>query len=217
MHKCLPSCAHCILDTQENGTCATVFPLFDAKEADLSVAKLQESFLNAPALPITDIVHLKSERQMFKSCLEFTVLRIIVKQGGPGFDRFKADLEKAQPRTSMKIKTHKSTLHPLPAWPIDESSITGNAEFIEAIHKELQLENVPKAEERVWFLAGDQLSISHLQALEELRAGHESGRHSLFWGAWIPGLFRAKIADAVGTLLTHLRKPDTATQDPNSL
>ena len=39
----------------------------------------------------------------------------------------------------------------------------------------------------------------------------------MFWGAWIPGLFHAKIADALGTLLTHFGKPDTSSWDPNSL
>jgi len=38
----------------------------------------------------------------------------------------------------------------------------------------------------------------------------------MFWGTWIPGLFHAKIADALGTLLTHFRKPDTGARNPNS-
>jgi len=38
----------------------------------------------------------------------------------------------------------------------------------------------------------------------------------MFWGAWIPGLFHAKIADALG-ILTHFRKPDIGSHDPNSL
>ena len=39
----------------------------------------------------------------------------------------------------------------------------------------------------------------------------------MFWGAWIPGLFPAKIADALGTLLTHMGKPNTGSRDPNLL
>lgn len=164
-----------------------------------------------------DIVHTKDERQAFKTNLIFTILRIIVKQGGPGFKRFQENLDKGQPETIDKIKTHKSELHPLPAWDIDESSIKGNAEVIEAIDKELQLDQIPEAAERVQFLAGDQLSIARLRALETIRAGHETGRNAMFWGAWIPGLFHAKIADALGTLLTHMGKPNTGLRDPNSL
>ena len=205
------------IDTQENGTCATLVPLFNAKIEDLNIKDLQSSFLNAPVLSITDIVHTKDERKAFKSHLIFTILWILVKHGGQVFERFQADLDKAQPETADKIKIHKSQLHPLPAWNIDESSITGNAEVIEAINKELQLDQAPEAAERVQFLAGDQLSIARLCALELIRAGHESGRNAMFWGAWIPGLFHAKITDALGTLLTHFGRPDTGSRDPNSL
>ena len=205
------------VDTQENGTCATVVPLFDARVEDLNLKDLQSSFLNAPALSIMDIIHTKDERQSFKTNLIFTILRIIVKQGGPGFSRFQEDLDKGQPETVDKIKTHKSELHPLPAWDIDESSIKGNAEVIDAIDKELQLDRIPEAAERVQFLAGDQLSIARLRALETIRAGHETGRNAMFWGVWIPGLFHAKIADTHGTLLTHMGKSNTGSRDPNSL
>ncbi|KAF9477171.1 hypothetical protein BDN70DRAFT_948601 [Pholiota conissans] len=204
-------------DTQENGTHATVIPLFDAKIEDLNLEDLQSAFLNAPALSIADIIHTKDERQTFRNSLIFTILRIIVKQGGEGFSRFQEDLKKGQPQTDDQIATHKSELHPLPAWNIDESSITGNAEVIDAIDKELKLNEVPDAAERVQFLAGDQLSIARLRALETIRAGHESGRNAMFWGVWIPGLFHAKVADVLGTLLTHFGKPDTGSRDPNSL
>ena len=113
-----------------------------------------------------DIVHTKEERQAFKSNLIFTILRILVKQGSQGFERFQEDLDKTQPETVDKIKTHKSELHPLPAWNIDGSSITGNAEVIEAIDKEFLLDQVPEAAEHVQFLAGDQLSIARLCALK---------------------------------------------------
>ena len=104
-------------------------------------------------LSIIDIVHTKEERQAFRSNLIFTILHILVKQGGYGFEHFQVDLHKTQPKTVDTIETHKSELHSLPAWNIDESSITGNAEVI---NKELQRDQVP---EGVQFLASDQLSI----------------------------------------------------------
>jgi hypothetical protein len=61
------------------------------------------------------------------------------------------------------------------------------------------------------------LSIARLRALETIRAGHETGRNTMFWGVWIPGLFHTKIADTHGTLLTHMGEPNTGSRDPNSL
>lgn len=75
----------------------------------------------------------------------------------------------------------------------------------EAIVKELRLDTeVPEAFGHVRFLGGDQLSIARLRALEFIRAGQEEEHEGYFWGAWIPGLFHAKIADAHGTLVKHL-------------
>jgi hypothetical protein len=178
---------------------------------------VQSAFLNAPILNIHDILHDREERQSFKTNLIFTILRIIVRHGGEGFKKFEKDVEKNQPETSEKIKVHTTKLHPLPAWNIDESTITGNAEVVAEINKELRLSEVPGSQERVRFLAGDQMSIARLRALEGIRAGHESGENGFFWGAWIPGLFHAKIADIHGTLLAHFGKPDTGTQNPGSL
>lgn len=59
--------------------------------------------------------------------------------------------------------------------------------------------------------------MARLRALEFIRAGQEAGYEGFFWGAWIPGLFHAKIADIHGTLLTHFGKPELASQSPWSL
>lgn len=109
-------------------------------------------------------------------------------------------------------------MYPLPSWYVDESSIVGNAEMIEVIAKELRLDtDVPEAYDRVRFLGGDQLSIAWLRALEFIWAEQEEGYEGFFWGAWISGLFDAKIADAHGTLLNHFGKPDSGSRNPGSL
>lgn len=66
-------------------------------------------------------------------------------------------------------------------------------------------------------VGGDQLTVARMRALEYIQAGQEHGYKGYFWGAWMPGLFHAKIADAHGTLLNHLRKPDRGAQNPRSL
>ncbi|KAF8177453.1 hypothetical protein BJ912DRAFT_856950 [Pholiota molesta] len=207
-------------DSQENGTCATLIPLHDAKVEDLDLEDFQSRFLNACTLRLEDVLLTADELEMFHDSLIYAILRIIINYGGPGFKAFQADLDKNQPFTEDKIPITSKTradLHPLPSWNIDKSSIVGNAEVNEAIVKELGLDSLPEASEHVRFLAGDQLSIAHLRALELIRAGQESGYPGFFWGVWIPGLFHAKIADAHGTLLTHFGKPNTGAQNPGSL
>jgi len=205
-------------DSQENGTCATVIPLFDAMVEDLDLKKFQSAYLEAPLLNLKDIIHTRDEQKQFKNNLIHTILRVIVKHGGPGFNKFEKELAKNEPITAAKIPVHTTDLHPLPSWNIDESSIVGNAEVDETIVKELRLDtDVPEASGRVRFLGGDQLSIARLRALEFIRAGQEGGYEGFFWGAWIPGLFHAKIADAHGTLLNHFGKPDSGSRNPGSL
>ncbi|KAG6916062.1 hypothetical protein DXG01_008587 [Tephrocybe rancida] len=204
-------------DSQENGTCATVFRLWKANIADLETTDFQKSFLDARPLRITDIIHTADESRQFKNNLVFTLLRLAVRFGGDGFKKFEGQLEKRQPVIS-KIDTHQTEIHPLPAWEIDESTIVGNAEVDNAIITELQLKNnMEEFWRRVRFLGGDQLSIAHLRALENIRAGHEAGYQGFFWGAWMPGLFHAKIADMHGFLVTHWGKPNAADRNPGCL
>lgn len=80
--------AKCRIDTQENGTCATLIPLFKARIEDLKTADYQTRFLSAPSLKLTDILHTPQERKMFKKNLTFTILRILIKNGGDRFKKF---------------------------------------------------------------------------------------------------------------------------------
>lgn len=207
------------LDAQENGTCSTLIPLIEAKIEDLNLEDFQERFLNAQLLRLKDILHTKDEAETLHQSLIFTILRIIVNHGGHRFKAYEKDLEKHQPCTDDKIPVPDQPvdLHPLPSWNIDESTIVGNAEVDKAIVKELGLDTHPEAGKRVRFMAGDQLSIARLRALEIIRGGQESGYSGFFWGAWIPGLFHAKIADTHGTLLTHFGNPNTGARNPGSL
>ena len=218
-HKSLLRCYlfHYFNDSQENGTCATVFPLHNAKEEDIKTEDLQTAFLNAPDLKLSDIIHTSEEAAIFKENIIFTILRIIIRFGGDGFKKFESDLKKNQPETKDKIKLHRTELYPLPPWHIDESTITGNAEVDQAIVKELNLESIAKFWKRVRFMGGDQLSLSRLRANENIRAGQEENYFSLFFFALIIGLFHAKIADVHGGLETHFGKSNTGARNPGSL
>ena len=154
---------------------------------------------------------------MFKKNLTFTILRILIKNGGDGFKKFEKKLDEHQPFTDEKIELHKSALYPLPAWKIDESSIIGNAEVDQAIRSELDLDNVPDSSECLRFYAGDQLSLARFRALENICAGQETSFNAFFGSTWLAGLFHGKIADIHGNLIMHWGKADTGGRDPGSL
>lgn len=79
-------------DAQENGTCATVFPLFDAPTEDMRTSDLLEAFDSAQPLAISDIQLSAAENVMLKQQIQHTVLRIITIFGGPGFAKFQDEV-----------------------------------------------------------------------------------------------------------------------------
>jgi hypothetical protein len=207
-----------ISDAQENGTCATIFPLFDTQPDDLRYEKLDEGVMNAPPLTVENILLTEAETDMWTECMVHTILRIIINHGGPSFERWRNDLKKAQPITQDKIPVHKTSLHPLPAMEIEEASIIGNVHVVEAIDKELGLDqDNPEYMKFVKILAGDQLTIARQRAIQNIRVGHEDGAHAWKQVVLMPGLFHGKIADCHGVLETHFGKPNAGTRSPASL
>ncbi|KAJ7050632.1 hypothetical protein C8F01DRAFT_1067474 [Mycena amicta] len=204
-------------DAQENGTCATIFELFGARLEDMKAETLAEAFDIAAALKIDDILHSPDESRDFRQFLIWTILRIIVLEGGEGFKCFRSELAERQPGTSDKIEVHKTKLQPTPAWKIDQSSITGNAEFIEAFYEYLGIRTSPTFSIWVRLMIGDQLSIARLRSLLNIRAGQEGGAHGFRNFVLVPGLFHAKIADTHGFFATHWGKPNTGNRVAGSL
>ncbi|KXN82724.1 hypothetical protein AN958_02062 [Leucoagaricus sp. SymC.cos] len=205
-------------DSQENGTCATVFPLWKADLANLDAGKLKDAIQSAPPLTVPDILLSKEEEKSFRQHLIYTILHIIVMHGGDCFQRFQKDLNANQPSTNETIEVHKTPLYPLPAMNIDESTIIGNAQVDEAIVKELNLSQQPEFWKRIHFQAGDQLSLARLRANEMIHAGEENEYNALDFFVLVNGLFYAKIADTHGMLETHFgSQSDIRIQDPGSL
>ncbi|KAJ7573000.1 hypothetical protein C8J56DRAFT_1008478 [Mycena floridula] len=142
---------------------------------------------------------------------------MVFQHGGAGFQKFKKKLDETVPDSKCRIEVHKTDLHPLPAFELDESTIIGNALVDEAIIEELQVRELSWFQKWVRFIAGDQLTIARLRALFNLRAGKEGGYSSFGWGIWMLGLFHAKIADMHGMLTTHWGKPHCGNRNPGSL
>lgn len=205
-------------DSQENGTCATAFPLFDASVDDLKVSDLLDSADKAPPLNKKDILLTSQENEYLEERLVHTVLRIIVSFGGPRFARFKKDVDASLPLTSDKLELHKTIIHPLPAFEIDESSTTGNAEVLDAIFAELRLDRTSEILQRVIrIIWGDQLSVARVRSVVLNRLGHDSASNSYLDVVCGPGIFHYQIAATGALLETHWGNPHLSTQNPGSL
>ncbi|THG97288.1 hypothetical protein EW026_g4668 [Hermanssonia centrifuga] len=191
-------------DSQENGTCATVFPLFEASDKDMKTKDLLASQESAPPLSIRDII-LTSEEEMFlHTCLIHTITCIIVKFGGPAFACFDEDVAASTPITSKQIPIHKMETYPLSAMNIDKSSRMGNAEVIDTIFKEFgYIAANKKSHGKVKIIHGDQLSVSRIRSIMANRVGHDSIDSSYLNVVCGPGLFHAQLHAVFGTLQTH--------------
>ncbi|KAF8056881.1 hypothetical protein FPV67DRAFT_1430943 [Lyophyllum atratum] len=204
-------------DAQENGTCATMWPLFKACLEDMLVSDVEKAFDNAPPLILRDVLLNDNESRRLRMHVTHCILRIIVAHGGEGFKKFQRDLERTTPCTPEKIELNETSLHPLPAFDIDESTIVGGAQVVDAIFELLGIKKLAGWTRTVKFFCGDQLTIARLRSLVNIRAGHEGGYTGFGWGVWIPGLFHAKMADIHGVLLTHFGNPTAGSRNPGSL
>ncbi|TFY51101.1 hypothetical protein EVJ58_g10739 [Rhodofomes roseus] len=186
--------------TLQNGTCATAFELFDAHPDDMLASDYIASLTHAPNLSRNDILMTHSENRAFTDLLQRTVLSIIINYGGPGFSRFRKQVEDMAPGAyDQRIPLHRTEIFPLPTMKIDESTIIGNAEVTETIFSEVGLEmGSDDFQETVKLIAGDQLSIARLRALARNRAGHDSFSNSYLWAVVIPGIFHYKMAATHG-------------------
>ncbi|KAI0651871.1 hypothetical protein C8Q79DRAFT_897275 [Trametes meyenii] len=204
-------------DSQENGTCATIFPLFEAREEDMQTTDLLASFDAAPPLTSKDIRHTPVEAALFQQSLEHTVLRDLVSRSDL-FARFRPDVAACLPGADDQILLHKTEVYPLPAMNIDESSITGNAEVIDTIFQELGFDiGTTKFSGIAHPIFGDQLSIARIRSLMANRAGHESLARSYAFAVFGPGFFHHQMALTHGIIETHWGTASTLTASLHNL
>ncbi|KAJ7654569.1 hypothetical protein DFH06DRAFT_1133343 [Mycena polygramma] len=162
---------------QENGTCATVIPLHNAKLEHLLTSELDKSILAARQLTVDDITLNANETKFFVKNMVHTILRTILLHGGEGFQKWKKDVDASQPVSKDTIDVHKTPLHPLPAMEIYESSITGNVEVIEEIMRVLGFKSDdPDYAKYIQLIAGDQLTIAHCHGVLETHFGKPTFR-----------------------------------------
>ncbi|KAH9165160.1 hypothetical protein EDB89DRAFT_1858634, partial [Lactarius sanguifluus] len=185
---------------------------------DLRAIELERRFGSAPELKVSDIMLTEDEYTFHRKCLIHTVLRIAVQYRGPRLQVFRKDLQAMEPQSDFQIDVHKSEIHPLPAMNINEASTMGNAEVIDAVMEELNVDtSKPDFCENLKLVTGDQLSIACLQAVLAARAGNEGSASSLQWALFIPGLFHCKITATNRFLQTHFGHTNHDLKDPASL
>ncbi|KAI5822794.1 hypothetical protein K523DRAFT_406741 [Schizophyllum commune Tattone D] len=202
-------------DAVESGTCSTVVLLHGGeKPSDMRTEDLDRALSQAPPLSIDDIRLTKEEVLQREEYLVHTVLRLAIRYGGPGLERFRQRVIDSQPASSHVIPVHTSDVHPLPAYPIDESSKQGNAEFISAAMTELKYENRADV---VRLVAGDQLSMARLREVAAARAGHEGGPDALRWPVFVPGFFHYQMAAVNAIIHAHLGSVNHDVSNPASL
>ena len=114
-----------------------MLPLHNAKLEDMRTQTLNEGITNAGPLRLEDLELTEPECTLMSDALVHTILSIIVTHGSEGFAKWSEDLKISQPHSSDTIDVHQTPIHLLPTMEIDESTITGNVEIIEAIVAEL--------------------------------------------------------------------------------
>lgn len=205
-------------DSQENGTCATAFPLYNATLEKLLTSELLDSFNKAPPLVEADILLTPKEHAELTAHLNHTVLRIIIQVGGDRFKHFLPQLQEMLPKTSHRIPIHQTLIRPLPSMNIDESSIVGNAEVLDTIFKEADpTYKSPAFMETLKIVWGDQLSTARVRSIVKTRAGQESPHSAFLNCVCAPGLFHYQISAAGSVLETHWGDPEQGNANPASL
>ncbi|KAF8148869.1 hypothetical protein B0H34DRAFT_679538 [Crassisporium funariophilum] len=150
-------------NAQENGTCATVIPLHNAKLEDIETKLLDNGIINAPPLRLENLLLTSEESELMEQALVLT-------------SHWNDELRENVPKSTETIVAHQTSLHPLPSMEIDKNTITGNIEIIEEMNAELKLmtEN-PDHQKYLKFIAGDQLTIAQQRVITGIRLGHKVG------------------------------------------
>ncbi|KLO06254.1 hypothetical protein SCHPADRAFT_838283 [Schizopora paradoxa] len=205
-------------DIQQNGTSATLRILKGVDPADLKTEELLSNLVNAEHMTLDKLDLNLEESSELRESLAYAVMRIAVHHGGDHLRKFMKVLRESEPSSTYKAPPEKTSVHPLPAFQINEATTTGNAEVISAILEELRLDpEDPDFIKRISIVAGDQLSIARLRSVAAIRAGNEGDGQALSSLVRVPGLFHYGMNNTTQVLVTHLGPPNHDISNPASL
>ncbi|KAG8706259.1 hypothetical protein FRC09_002499 [Ceratobasidium sp. 395] len=205
-------------DSQENGTCATIFELHKATPEALDHSAARAAFIQAQPLQQDHVLHGQTERETHRKLMIHGIVRVILKYGGEEFKQYGPLLDESQPIVLLVVDVHTSNFYPLPAMDIDESSIDGVIKVFEAIFKELEIDtNAEEFVRDMILVAGDLKSGLNLNGAQDSRIGQEEPKSSFSNLEYILGLFHTKMTAVVSILNTHLGSPTAGRDAPGSL
>jgi hypothetical protein len=112
----------------------------------------------------------------------------------------------SMPEKLYRIPRQKSRIHPLKVLDIDESSIDGNAQVIEAIASELDIDLAQLNSSSI-MITGDQMTTARVRSLKELRARDMLERRLVFADT-VSGWLHTEMAVANGIQRCHSGRRD---------
>ncbi|KAF9896408.1 hypothetical protein BX616_007517, partial [Lobosporangium transversale] len=173
-----------------SGTTATAIVSNVAAEEEINFKPTQ-------SLRLQDLMPTDDNEAHLRKVFQYHLVGVLLRN----FKRF--DGQSMPAPTKHLLTLEKTKTFPLPSMRIDQGTIRGNLEVLEFI-TEAALE-LPHEwfEGRRILIAGDQLTVSRLRSLKELRADDISSYHRLDWVIPVIQLFHLQMLLASTILRTH--------------
>lgn len=197
-------------DSFQNGTTATLIPLYGVARGDLPLSLLptrqNRRFLLdiKPHLTLPAPAEITQLRQNLLWRIRFTLLEY----SPPLKAKFAARL--GPPPMVHKIELHTTRQYPLKAMHIDDSSLDGTLEVLNnIIQRQLKMSSQDLTDHGIVFTHGDNLTISLLDMAQSARRDDTDVAESLKWVVGQLGLFHVKMAGCRMTLNQHWGTPNS--------
>ena len=156
-------------DHFDNGTTATLIPLFDVDFGGLPLDLKPARDNRRPTLDFdaSDMLPSLQQMQELEEAQLWHIEDILFNTFPKLRQRFKNEIR--PPRDILPIPVHKTEQYPLPAMHIDESSLEGTLKVIDCIiTKTLKLSGDSLEKHGIILCAGDQLTMSLLDKVRQL-------------------------------------------------
>lgn len=155
-------------DHFDNGTTATLIPLFDVLPGELPLSLLPDRRTRRivqPFNPLVDLLPSMAQLCEVEQCILWHIEEILFDMY-PNLRHQLSGSPELDPPMIMAIPVHKTEQYPLPAALINESTIDGTLDVIDHIFfRTLQLNEADLKKHGVFFVHGDQLTCALLETV----------------------------------------------------